>query len=491
MRHALLRVFLTLVLALSISTAFGNGTFLWEDRINFGHRDRAFSVAVGGNRAFVSGAVRTPGAPADWFVNAYDIRTGAVIWIDRFDRAGQFDNAFAVAVDGGQVFVAGETAPAAGDEDDFTVRAYDARNGELLWQDIFDFGGFDEAFDVAVGSGIVVAVGGGVSAAGSEHLIVRAYDAATGALIWTLTSGGLGGDSEAAAVAIDGNRAFVAGLAGAGTGTCVGGLGPAAESAEGPYRGDCDLLVVALDLASGRLHWGDLVNIGGNFDEALSIAAQHGKVAVVGVGTPPGSACQGDFPSSGNCDWLVRVYDGGTGTFLWGDLFDRDPAPGGFDRANGVVMDAGAIFVSGFTAAPFGNCTTPTSGGDCDFTVRAYDATTGGILWEDLFDLAHGFDTAGPIAVGGGRLVVGGRGQVNNVFPTDTFFGPLMDWLIRAYDAKTGASLWQDRFDFANGHDRVSGVHIQGNFVIAVGRSANTSSGVSRDEDWLVRAYQR
>jgi outer membrane protein assembly factor BamB len=186
------------------------------------------------------------------------------------------------------------------------------------------------------------------------------------------------------------------------------------------------------------------------------------------------------------------VYDARTGFPLWGDLFDRDPAPGGFDQANRVEIQDRRFFVTGLTAAPGGNCTNPfTSGGNCDFTLRACDIRTGGILWQKMFDLAGGFDAAGPIAVKDGKVVAARRGQVNNVFPTDTLAGPLIDWLVRTYDARTGALLWQDRFDHANGHDRVVGVAIQGRRVVAVGRSASKPSGLRQDEDWLVRTYER
>lgn len=424
-------------------------------------------------------------------VRAYDIRTGAVMWTDKFDRAGQFDFAVHVVVGGGRVFVAGITNPAAGNDDDFTVRAYNAQTGALDWEDTFDYGGLDEAFAIAVGGGRVVAIGGGVNASGNEDIILRAYDANNGTVLWTRIVD-QGADEEGQFLAIHGGRVFMAALGNGGETPCVASISPAALNPPGAYRGDCDFLVRAYDLATGKLVWSNQMNIGGDFDVAYYIAVDGSTVAAVGIGTPYGSTCQPDVGAGGNCDWLVRMYDARTGFPLWGDLFDRDPAPGGFDQASRVAIEGRRIFVTGFTAAPGSNCTNPfTTGGNCDFTLRAYDIRTGGILWQRFFDLAGGFDLAGPIDAKDGRVVAAGRGQVNSVFPTNVFSGPYMDWLVRTYDARTGALLWKDQFDYASGHDRVAWVAIQGRRVVAVGRSANNSTGDPQSEDWLVRTYER
>jgi hypothetical protein len=65
------------------------------------------------------------------------------------------------------------------------VNAYDAKDGTLLWSDVLDFaGGFDEAVgSVAFHNGQVFAHGV-VATATSLDLLIRAYDPATGQVLW-------------------------------------------------------------------------------------------------------------------------------------------------------------------------------------------------------------------------------------------------------------------------------------------------------------------
>ena len=60
---------------------------------------------------------------------------------------------------------------------DFAVRAYDARNGNLLWTDELDAGQIgDEAFELAVQNDRVYAAGRAATESGTQF-VVRAYTA--------------------------------------------------------------------------------------------------------------------------------------------------------------------------------------------------------------------------------------------------------------------------------------------------------------------------
>src|SRR5262249_51557814 len=123
-----------------------------------------------------------------WFVRAYDARTGALVWKDLFHPTA-FDDALSVAVDRGRIFVSGFTFEIPARLRHFAVRAYDARTGSLLWQDVVPgfirgFFGGDAAAKVVAGGNRVLAAGVITDASG-YHFAVRAYQATTGALLWT------------------------------------------------------------------------------------------------------------------------------------------------------------------------------------------------------------------------------------------------------------------------------------------------------------------
>jgi len=137
------------------------GSLLWGD--NFDREgtgyDVATPIAVTGTTVFVAGATETSAGGAAFTVRAYSAKDGSLLWGDNFDREGDLDDiANAVAVQGKKVFVAGLTRTSAGGAA-FTVRAYSAKDGSLLWGDNFDREGtgYDVATTMAVRSRVSVA----------------------------------------------------------------------------------------------------------------------------------------------------------------------------------------------------------------------------------------------------------------------------------------------------------------------------------------------
>ena len=152
--------------------------------------------------------------------------------------------------------------------------------------------------------------------------------------------------------------------------------------------------------------------------------------------------------AAGFLDFLVRAYDAKTGDLLWERQFD---VAGGEDEANGIAVHGSRVFAVGFGGEP---------GQDEDFLVRAYNAQTGDLLWGDQFDLTGSDDEARAVAVGGSGVFAVGFGIAAN--------GKL-DFLVRAYDAQTGDVLWQDQFDKAGNSDQALNVTVGGGKVFAVG----------------------
>lgn len=99
------------------------------------------------------------------------------------------------------------------------------------------------------------------------------------------------------------------------------------------------------------------------------------------------------------------------------------------------------------------------SGGFLDFFVQARSTQTGKLLWQDQFDQANSLDEA---------LAIAARG--NRVFAVGTSANASLneDFLVRAYNAQTGALLWQDRFDNGGG-ELAFAVAVQGDRVFSAG----------------------
>jgi hypothetical protein len=177
------------------------------------------------------------------------------------------------------------------------------------------------------------------------------------------------------------------------------------------------------DHSGGRLLWEDRYD-GSPYEQVFSSATLRGKVYSAGyVWTPAGR------------DFLVRVVDARTGALEWQDQVDT----GDDEFASGVATDGQRVFVSGdmYRAET-----------DYDWVLRAYDPDTGERLWETTFDLVgrSDFCRGTAIATGAGLVYLGGyatseddQGDFNT------------DWIVRAYDAETGALVWQDHTETFSG----------------------------------------
>src|SRR5687767_6215101 len=80
----------------------------------------------------------------------------------------------------------------------------------------------------------------------------------------------------------------------------------------------------------------------------------------------------------------------------------------------------------------------------------AYARTEGGdLLWQDQHDFAGGEDIAMAMAAADGRVVVVGSVQAMDGGT---------DLMVRAYDGKSGALLWDDQVDRDGGDDKAVAV---------------------------------
>jgi outer membrane protein assembly factor BamB len=173
------------------------------------------------------------------------------------------------------------------------MRAYHPATGQILWEDEVDKGDAIDDIACAVAlAGEQVFVAGTTNAPATRwNLLLRAYHAPTGALLWEHQRAGVYPNAMIARA----GRVFVAGLEGAST------------------------FLAAFNATHGGVLWEDTPTPGGFVD----VKMQYQRV--VAVGHP-----------------LVRVYHAATGTVLWQDR--TAPAP----VVRAVAVSDKAVYVTGY-----------------------------------------------------------------------------------------------------------------------------------------------
>jgi hypothetical protein len=302
--------------------------------------DGAGSIAVSpdGSTVYVTGTSNTTasqGGSAGTTV-AYNAATGAQLWAVNYSGSGTYDEASSVAVspDGSQVFVTGQNL-----SDALTI-AYQAATGAMSWVADYKFedstrGGF---VGVSPDGSTVYVAGQARAKTKAPVFAVEAYDAATGAQLWTQQAA-WGGALLSMTVSPAGSGVFVLGQSPGKRGTI-------------PYT------TIGYDGATGARLWGSQWPrrwpLGLPF--AMGVSPDGSEVFDTGYAqTEPG-----------NVDRTATVaYNAATGKRLWSNVY------GGANNAGiGVATspDGAVAFVTGSAG-----------------TV-AYKAATGAKIWTAPLD---------------------------------------------------------------------------------------------------------
>jgi hypothetical protein len=431
------------------------GAQLWANRYNTPGNGNDFANAVGvspdGSKVFVTGSSGAAGA-ADYATVAYDASTGTQLWAKRYNGpANGVDEALALRVspDGSSVFVTGYSRGPTSDFDYATV-AYDAATGAKLWVKRYNAAAnkrdFAEAVGVSPGGSKVFVTGvSDGSTRGGDYATV-AYDASTGTQLWvTRYKGPANGFDEATALRVspDGSNVFVTGDSGGSTSID-------------------DYATVAYKAGTGASLWVKRYNGPGNGDDgahALGVSPDGSKVFVTG-------------PSEGSTsgyDYATVAYDASTGAGLWVRRYNGPGNGGDGAQALGVSPDGSSVFVTGAS----------TGSGFADYATVAYSASTGATLWVKRYngpaDDADGAHALGVSRDGSKVFVSGSSGAAGAA-----------DYATVAYDASTGAMLWDELYNGpGNGNDSVSALAVGGWRVFVTGSSQGSTSG----EDYATVAY--
>jgi WD40 repeat protein len=434
---------------------------LWTKRYDGPANDvdvaTSVTASLDGSEVFVTGYSYGP-AYHDYATIAYDASSGARLWSKRYDGPGNVQDrarALGVSPDGSAVFVTGGSAGSTSGVDYATV-AYDASSGAELW--VTRYNGpadrSDPAYALTVspdGSAVFV-TGQSVGSTSRADYATVAYDASSGAELWTRRYDGPGNASDGAralGVSPDGTAVFVTGKS---TGSTSG----------------VDYATVAYNASTGARLWlkrfagpGD----GFDFATALGVSPDGTRIFVAGSSFRPMS----------NFDYATVAYDASTGVRRWTTRYDGTGNSIDYANALGVTPDGTAVFVTGGSTG---------STGIGDYATVAYDAFTGGRTWARRYDgPANDVDAATALGVApdGSQVFVTGESIKAR--------SSVLDYVTVAYAASTGDKRWSRRYDGPGNDYDVPGalaVSPDGAGVFVTGHSV----GSTTDYDYATVAYR-
>jgi len=444
------------------------GTQLWVSRYNGPGNDgddaSAVATSPDGQTVYVTGGSTGTGPflVSQFATIAYQVSTGAQLWVRRYDDpGGTQDQAVSVVVSPGSglVFVTGTTS-GAGSGGIATV-AYSA-SGTFQWAKDYQAPHGEDVSSMAVspdGTTVFITGVGYRNDAGSKSdYLTIAYRAATGAQLWIRHySGPSGGFNAAASVAVSpsGRTVFVTGASNQGR---KGSL-------------NSDYATVAYRAATGARLWVRRYNGPGNRDdEAASVAVSPGGRTVFVTGDSVGVRSREDY--------ATVAYRAATGARVW---VRRYNGPGnGDDSAAAVVLspDGRTLFVTGASKGVHSLD---------DWATVAYRAATGARVWVKRHDgPVSSEDEAVSLAVSpdGSKVFVTGDSWLdspqNRTAPTE--------YVTIAYGAATGARLWARHYQNGSADEAgaVSVAVSPAGLVFVTG----TSQRRGGDNDYATIAYR-
>ena len=342
-------------------------------------RPDEFSTTVATNATSVFTVLRStkhnPDDPyntaADWMVLAHDKDTGAPQWEAR-RRSRHYDSPLAAAT---------------------------SQDGKTLYVTGAAYNGYP------------------IGTATDAHIVLVAYDAATGQELWSRTWDNHADATDTAktiAVAPNGKTVVVAGV----TQNADNGL---------------DYVTVAFDVAKRRVAWSDIhhgLRAGGT--DSLNAIAMNPRGDLVYVTGQSAGAAEFD------ADYVTIAYDIRRGKRVWQQRFTGIDQQGS-DRAAAITTspDGNTVYVTGDSLSERRPGATASQ---YDYATVAYDARSGAQHWVGRYGgPTAGFNAPVGIAASADRVVV--TGQSRGATAED-----IRDYGTVAYDAATGAEAWQARY---------------------------------------------
>jgi hypothetical protein len=358
----------------------------------------------------------------------------------------------ATSRDGGTVFVTGTSSTRGANSGNFATIAYDATTGAEVWTSIYNPPAHleDDARAIAASptEDVVFVTGSSEASLTTEQdFATIAYDSVTGASLWTQRyDGPTHGEDIPTAIAVspDGSRVFVTGS------TTIG------------FSQD-DFQTIAYDAHTGHKLWKrtwDNPAAPLNGAEAVAVAPDGSSLFVTGR------------VETSTVERVATVaYDAATGDKIWTRQYS------GEQFASPAAIAASPDGSSVFLLADSDSHSTGTV-----FETVKYDAATGAPIWKRRYDTSGDDDIPTSLAVSPDGSEVFSAGSS---FRADT--GGI-DYTTIKYDAATGARGWVRHYNGpGNGHDAITSIAVSpsGARVYVTGLSYGTTS----DGDYGTVAY--
>jgi WD40 repeat protein len=300
---------------------------------------------------FVAGMRQQNQNTSDILVISYDAATGARLWARHYhgrNDTHDFGGSLAISPDGSRVFVGGQAAPVGGGFAYVTL-AYDAATGARLWTSRIGGGGVRDLVVSPDGSTVFVT--------GNENAMTIAYDAATGARKWkAVLSNPYGYDlGYRIAISPDGSQVFVA---------------AAGQSSDFTTDGS-DYLTVAYDAVTGHEQWVTRYDSPHNrWDQATGIAVAGDGARVFVTGQSDGG-------------YRTLAYDTATGDQKWSARYNSGER--GQEVPTWIAVGPDGVFVTGVSPGP----------ANTDIATVAYDPANGAQLWLARYNGPDNVDDSG------------------------------------------------------------------------------------------------
>jgi WD40 repeat protein len=435
------------------------GSRIWTERYNGpgnsfdGGVDDA--VSPDGSTVFVTGYSYDSATGADYATLAYDTSTSALRWTSRYDGPAAGDDrvsAVAVSPDGSTVFVTGFSGSSA--SWDFATVAYDASSGATLWTKRYDGPGSGDdganALGISPAGDVVFVTGFSTGSTTARDFATVAHDASTGERLWVKRyNGPRDGDDGARALAVspDGSKVFVTGRSRSTTGF--------------------DYATVAYRAGTGLKRWIE------RYDGPTDAYPWSNDDAALDIGiSPDGSSVfvTGYTATSSYTSGATTIaYDASSGASRWLRLYEGPENFRATPNALAVSPDGSSVFLAGDEHS---NAT------GSDYMTVAYDASTGDRLWAKRY---VGLVLGGDEWVGNGvanDVVASLDGSTVIVTGHSATYPDTYRYVTIAYDATTGAKRWARHYDNqgASYDNNPDALDVSGSAVFVTGRSSDPSS---------------
>ena len=308
----ILLVLLTLTFVVQTVRTVKAEELLWTVTENpSAKNDASYGVAVDNAGVYTVGYDSSPGDPG-WRIEKRSLTDGTLIWQQTENPSSNVDIAYAVAVDGTGIYVAGYDY-SQGDAQ-WRIEKRSLTDGTLIWQQTNNpSSGDDVALDIAVDSSGIYAVGYD-SSPGNAQWRIEKRRPTDGTLIWQQTENPSSSYSGACGIAIDRTGIYVAGY--------------------DSLPGNTQWRIEKRSLTDGTLIWQQTENPSSSYDEAYAVAVDGTGMYVVGTDSLPG-----------NTEWRIEKRSLTDGTLIWQQT--NNPSSGD-DGAYGVAVDSNGLYIVGY-----------------------------------------------------------------------------------------------------------------------------------------------